>query len=286
MNKLSWQQAIVIIFFIYLCIFPVSFYGLKPRVLILHSYATDYSWVNDVNKGIDEVIGKKPFSVKYYYLDTKKRPDTGYMTNAGIAARNLINKWKPDVIIAVDDEAQMLDDHNDYKMSVNCQHFLAGMLLVAPELMCFYAPYVNSYKRYGSSYVTPCNLSWGLDNRTVAFRLVGREKAFRIENRIPGADANPYLVFAACLASGLYGIENRLTLSSPPVCGNAYEMPELEKLPASLMAALTIFENSKIARDLFGEDVIEHYAKTAQTEIDHFLASVTDWERRRNFEQV
>lgn len=108
MNKLSWQQIIVIIFFITLCIFLVSFNLLKPRVLILHSYATDYSWVNDVNKGIGEVIGKKPFSVKYFYLDTKRRPDTGYMTNAGIAARNLVNKWKPDVIIAVDDEAQML----------------------------------------------------------------------------------------------------------------------------------------------------------------------------------
>ena len=85
-EKTTWQQIIVIIFFISLCIFLVSFNLLKPRVLILHSYATDYSWVNDVNKGIDQVIGKKPFSVKYFYLDTKRRPDTGYMTNAGIAA--------------------------------------------------------------------------------------------------------------------------------------------------------------------------------------------------------
>jgi len=97
-----------IVFFISLCIFLVGFNLSKPRVLVLHSYATDYSWVRDVDKGIREVIEKKPYSIKYCYLDTKGRQETGYLTNAGMAARNIINKWQPNVIIAVDDEAQML----------------------------------------------------------------------------------------------------------------------------------------------------------------------------------
>lgn len=222
--------------------------------------------------GIKEMADLDDLTVTFMSRYRTEEPSSGFHVHISLLDRDGNNIF--------------YDDHNDYKMSVTCQHFLAGMLLLAPELMCFYAPYINSYKRYGSSFVTPRNLSWGLDNRTVAFRLIGREKAFRIENRIPGADANPYLVLAACLASGLYGIENKLTLSTPPVCGSANEMPEFKKLPASLMAALTIFENSKIARDLFGEDVIEHYAKTAQNEINQFLTSVTDWERRRNFEQV
>ncbi|MCL6611577.1 MAG: glutamine synthetase family protein [Peptococcaceae bacterium] len=178
------------------------------------------------------------------------------------------------------------DPDDDHGMSPACKHFLAGMIMLAPELMCFYAPYINSYKRYGSTFGAPRNLSWGFDNRTLSFRLIGRGKSFRIENRIPGADANPYLVLAACLASGLYGIEHRMNLPFPPVRGSAYEMKDLRALPASLMDALKDFENSEIARELFGREVIDHYARAARYEIENFLASVTDWERRRNFEQV
>ncbi|BAF60479.1 glutamine synthetase [Pelotomaculum thermopropionicum SI] len=178
------------------------------------------------------------------------------------------------------------DENDEHGMSATCKHFLAGMITLAPELMCFYAPYINSYKRYGSTFGAPRNLSWGFDNRTLSFRVIGRGKSFRIENRIPGADANPYLVLAACLASGLYGIENETALPSPPVRGSAYEMRELRVLPASLMDALADFENSETARALFGREVIDHYALAAKQEIECFLKSVTDWERRRNFEQV
>ncbi|BAF60472.1 ABC-type uncharacterized transport system, periplasmic component [Pelotomaculum thermopropionicum SI] len=108
MKRPGFNQIIIIVFYLTLCIFLVGFNLSKPRVLVIHSYDPDYSWVGDVNKGINEVLGKKPLSVKYFYLDIRRHPDTGYMTNAGIAARNLVNKWKPGVIIAVDDEAQML----------------------------------------------------------------------------------------------------------------------------------------------------------------------------------
>jgi glutamine synthetase len=202
-------------------------------------------------------------------------------------------------------------DSAEHHMSPICKQFLAGLQLLAPELMCFYAPYINSYKRYGSSFVVPSLLSWGIDNRTVAFRLIGRDQSLRIENRIPGADANPYLVLAACLASGLYGVENELDLKAPPTLGcvgqmqinqtqtgqaqtcftQANQIPanktqHLKALPTSLMAALANFEHSATARALFGDEVIEHYAQAAKMEIDSYLTSVTDWERRRNFEQV
>ena len=178
------------------------------------------------------------------------------------------------------------DEHAEYQMSAVGKNFLAGMLRLTPDLMCFYAPYINSYKRYGSTVGAPSHQSWGLDNRHLAYRVIGGPEAFRIENRLPGADVNPYLALAACIAAGLYGIEHRLDLLEPPLLIKEPSDRKLIKLPSSLMEAVQDLEKSVVARDLFGNEVIEQYAAAIRDEIDGFMMAVTDWERRRYFEQI
>jgi glutamine synthetase len=163
--------------------------------------------------------------------------------------------------------------------------FLAGWILHAPEFMVFYAPTVNSYKRYKAGSWAPTRLSWSYDNRTAAFRVVGHAQSLRIECRIPGADCNPYLGFAAAIASGLDGIERRLE-PPPPLCGDSYKAAELAPLPRSLGEAVECFRSSSFVRQALGEDVVEHYAHFYQVEQEAYEAAVTDWERRRYFEQI
>lgn len=165
------------------------------------------------------------------------------------------------------------------------RHFLGGMMALTRDLQLFYSPTINSYKRYGDLTFAPSTISWGGDNRTVAFRRCGHGASARLENRIPGSDINPYLAYAAMLASGLYGIENRIEPLGECVAGNGYsaEYPRLHK---NLIEAAQAFKSSDIARRLLGNDVVEHYAAVAQWEIDEFMNFVTDWERRRYFEQI
>jgi len=165
------------------------------------------------------------------------------------------------------------------------RHFLAGWIAHARELMPFYAPTVNSYKRYQSASWAPTRLAWSHDNRTAGFRVVGHERSLRIECRIPGADANPYLAFAASLASGLDGIERKL---EPPPCfeGDLYAARELARVPANLREALQGFEASGFARDAFGSEVVEHYAHFFRSEWEAWERAVTDWERQRYFERI
>lgn len=157
---------------------------------------------------------------------------------------------------------------------------------LAPELMCFYAPYINSYKRLAGTAGAPNTLSWGFDNRTLSFRVIGSGNSKRVENRIPGADGNPYLVLAASLASGLYGIENKIALQGPPIRQNASAVPGIKKLPTNLLEAVTLFENSETVRGLFGDDVVDHYTIAAKNEINDFFNFVTDWEKMRYLEQI
>lgn len=165
------------------------------------------------------------------------------------------------------------------------QQFLAGLIKYSRELSCFFAPTVNAYKRYQSASWAPTKLAWARDNRTAGFRVVGDGGAFRIENRMPGADANPYLAFAAMLAAGLAGMEEKL--SCPPPCdGNAYADANLPALPQTLREAARLLESSALARRAFGENVASFYAHTATLEADAFDRAVTDWERRRYFEQI
>jgi glutamine synthetase len=151
--------------------------------------------------------------------------------------------------------------------------------------MVFYAPTVNSYKRYVDASWAPTRLAWSYDNRTAAFRVVGTGASLRIECRIPGADCNPYLAFAAALASGLDGLRNRI---EPPECftGDMYAARHLPHVPTRLDDAARQFAASDFARRAFGADVVEHYTHFFATEQAAFNRAVTDWERRRYYERI
>jgi glutamine synthetase len=161
--------------------------------------------------------------------------------------------------------------------------FLAGWIHGAKELALFLAPNVNSYKRYAAGSWAPTTLAWGRDNRTCGFRIVGHGPAKRVETRIPGGDVNPYLAFAALIAAGLHGIEQKLELP-PALEGNAYES-DAERFPSTLRDAITALEHGHIARAAFGDEVVDHYLNYGRTEQRLFDQVVTCWERERLFEQ-
>ena len=162
--------------------------------------------------------------------------------------------------------------------------WLAGQIACAKELSVFFAPTVNSYKRYAAGSWAPTTLAWGNDNRTCGFRVVGHGKARRVETRIPGGDVNPYLAFAALIASGLHGIEQGLE-APPPLEGNAYES-DAERFPSTLRDAIAALETGTMARAAFGDQVVDHYLNYARTEQGLFDRFVTDWERKRYFERI
>jgi glutamine synthetase len=163
--------------------------------------------------------------------------------------------------------------------------FLGGWIAHAHELMPFYAPTDNAYKRYQAGSWAPTALAWSYDNRTAGFRVVGRGPSLRIECRIPGADVNPYLGLAAALASGLDGIRNHI---EPPAMfeGDVYAAQNLPHVPRTLREAIATFESSDFARQAFGDDVIDHYSHFFHTEQTAYDNAVTDWERKRYFEQI
>jgi len=163
-------------------------------------------------------------------------------------------------------------------------HFVAGVLATMTDFTLFYAPNVNSYKRFASGSFAPTAVAWGLDNRTCAVRLVGSGSSARMENRLPGGDVNPYLALAAMLAGGLHGIENELALE-PELKGNAYTS-DAPKVPHTLRMARDAFAGSKVARQVLGDEVVAHYTNMADVELAAFDAAVTDWELRRGFERM
>ena len=187
------------------------------------------------------------------------------------------------------------DDDAEAHMSATMRHFLAGVLDQMPSFMVFYAPVINSYKRYIEGTWAPLNTTWGMDNRTCAVRVINNgRRAIRIENRVPGADANFYLVFTAMLASGLYGIERKLELPAR-FEGNAYssesiaralESGHIQALPRSLTAATNLLERSEVAREYLGTDFVDHFVATRRWEVREFEKAVTNWERRRYFELI
>jgi glutamine synthetase len=161
--------------------------------------------------------------------------------------------------------------------------YLAGQIACAADLAVFIAPTINSYKRFAAGSWAPTTLAWGYDNRTCGFRVVGKGSALRAETRIPGADANPYLAFSALLAAGLYGIEQKLELG-PALEGNAY-ISDAERFPHAMREAIARLEQSTVARQLLGDEVIEHYLNYARTEQELFDKTVTGYERERMFER-
>jgi glutamine synthetase len=163
-------------------------------------------------------------------------------------------------------------------------HFVAGVLATAADLTLLYAPNINSYKRFAEGSFAPTAIAWGLDNRTCAVRLVGRGAGARMENRVPGADVNPYLALAAMLAGGLHGIENELPLGEELV-GNAYSS-DRPRVPSTMPEARELFAASAVARSALGDDVVDHYLNMADVELAAYNATVTDWELRRGFERL
>ena len=170
-------------------------------------------------------------------------------------------------------------------MSAVFRHYLGGQLAGARQLAYLFAPYINSYKRYVAGTFAPILAVWSHDNRTCGFRVVGEGQSLRVENRIPGADANPYLAIAATIASGLWGVERNL---EPPAMfeGDAYKAEGLPRVPATLREATDELERSEIARWAFGDRVVEHYLHTARLEQQVFDRAVTCWELGRNFERT
>lgn len=162
--------------------------------------------------------------------------------------------------------------------------FIAGVLATAADFTLLFAPNVNSYKRFADGSFAPTTLGWGLDNRTCAVRLVGRGAGARMENRIPGADTNPYLALAAMVAGGLHGIEHELELE-PELTGNAYSS-DRPRVPSTMGAARELFHSSAVVRAALGDDVVDHYANMADVELAAYNAAVTDWELVRGFERL
>jgi glutamine synthetase len=187
------------------------------------------------------------------------------------------------------------DEGAEGHMSGTMRQFLAGVLYLLPEFMALYAPVINSYKRYIEGTWAPLNTTWGMDNRTCSVRVINAtRRAIRVENRVPGADANFYLVFAGTLASGLYGIEHKLELP-PRLDGNAYDPAtvanalatgQIRALARNLTDATDLLESSDIAREYLGADFVEHFVATRRWEVKEYEKAVTNWDRRRYLELV
>ncbi|MEW2480763.1 glutamine synthetase family protein [Mycobacterium sp. NPDC051198] len=176
------------------------------------------------------------------------------------------------------------DESDPQGMSSMFRSFIAGQLATLREMTLFYAPNINSYKRFADGSFAPTAIAWGMDNRTCALRVVGHGPGMRVECRAPGGDVNQYLAVSALIAGGLYGIDHELELSDP-LPGNAYSSGA-QRLPTTLAEAAELFEKSEVARTAFGDDVVEHYLNNARVELAAFNSTVTDWERVRGFERL
>ena len=184
------------------------------------------------------------------------------------------------------DKPSFYDPKAERHVSDTMRYFLGGNMALAKDLQLFYAPTINSYKRYEDLSFAPTLLTWGGDNRTTAFRVAGEVKSMRLENRIPGADCNAHLTYAAMIGAGLYGIENKIEPIGPYIQDNAYALPDPPKLNRTLREAADSLESSIPARKILGDDVVDHYVGVARWEIKEFDRYVTDWERRRYFELI
>jgi len=202
------------------------------------------------------------------------------MAEAGSSCHLHSSVWNAD-----GSESLMWSEGGDHHLSETFRWYLGGLMTTAREMAWMYAPFVNSYKRYQLGSWAPTAIVWSRDNRTAGFRTVGEHAGFRVECRLPGADANPYLAFAATIASGMWGIRNRV---EPPemFVGNAYEAKDVPRVPTSLHEAIAAFRDSAVAREAFGDFVFEHLLNTAEQEQIIFdNTCVTDWELARYFER-
>ena len=171
-------------------------------------------------------------------------------------------------------------------MSRLMRHYLAGLLEHSAEVTYFLAPYVNSYKRFAADTFAPTRAVWATDNRTTGYRIAGAGTgAIRIENRIGGSDLNPYLALASQIAAGIAGIEQELVLEKE-FEGNAYEAQGARRIPGSLLEAAMLMKQSAMLRAAFGDDVVNHYVRAAEWELEDYDRVVTDYEVSRGFERA
>ncbi|QYA11263.1 glutamine synthetase family protein [Rhizobium sp. AB2/73] len=181
---------------------------------------------------------------------------------------------------------KFFEEGGKYGMSPMMKHYVGGLLTHASEITYFLAPYINSYKRFMAGTFAPTKAIWSKDNRTAGYRLCGEDtKSIRIECRVGGSDLNPYLAFAALIAAGIAGIENKLELEAPFV-GDAYGAREVREIPRTLRDATTALMTSKMLRAAFGDDVIDHYTRAAEWEQEEYDRRITDWEVARGFERA
>ncbi|SMO32880.1 glutamine synthetase family protein [Gracilimonas mengyeensis] len=185
------------------------------------------------------------------------------------------------------DKNLFFEDKNSDQISELLEQYIAGQLHCMPHIMPMYAPVINSYKRLVPGSWAATSASWGIENRTTALRVINHgEESMRLETRVPGADANPYLSMAASLASGLYGIKHQLSLDTEKTTGNEYDNGINRPLPRSLDEAIQLMKSSDIAAELFGEEFTRHLAKTREWELRQYQKAVTDWELNRYFEII
>jgi glutamine synthetase len=180
------------------------------------------------------------------------------------------------------------DEAAPFHMSERMRWFVGGQQALMPELLAMISPTVNSYTRMIPGFWAPTSATWGFENRTCALRVIGgSEKAQRVEYRIGAADINPYVALAAAIGSGLWGIENRIEPDAP-IEGNAYavETPPRRSLPSTLWEAAQRLKGSPAARDLFGDEFVEHYAATREWEEREARKAITDWQLARYFEII
>ncbi|MGE4611806.1 MAG: glutamine synthetase family protein [Paracoccaceae bacterium] len=184
-----------------------------------------------------------------------------------------------------DGKPAFFDESDNLGMSELMKNYMGGLLKYSPEYMYFLAPYVNSYKRFQKGSFAPTRTIWSVDNRTAGFRLCSaNSSSVRIECRIGGSDLNPYLAMAAQLAAGIKGIKDKMELD-PPTVGDAYA-GNTGMIPQNLRDAMGTLKNSKMLREAFGDDVVDHYTHAAEWELEEFDRVVTDWEIARGFERA
>lgn len=257
-------------------------------------------------EGLHTETGPGVFEVALLYSESLEAADRGVLFKTGakeIAQRfgimpSFMAKWNSDLpgcsghihqsLWDLDKKQNLFyDKNNQYKMSETFEHYLAGQLHCLPDILPFFAPTINSYKRLVDGFWAPTKSTWGVDNRTTAFRVIpGSEKSTRLEVRVSGSDVNPYLAIAAAIASGLYGIEHKLKLDKKPIIGSAYNDTTTERLPRNLYEATSRLAKSESAKEIFGEAFVEHYANTRMWEWRQFQDAVTDWELKRYFEII
>jgi glutamine synthetase len=183
------------------------------------------------------------------------------------------------------DDPASADPGGPYTLSQPFAHFLAGQIALLRDMTLFLAPVVNSYKRFQSGSFAPTKAVWSRDNRTAAFRVLGMGRSLRAECRVPGADVNPYLAFAALIAAGLHGLQQEMPLS-PPSEGNAYLVDGIPEIPQTFRDAIRALDTSAVMRAALGDAVIDHYVQAANWEQAEFDRRVTDWEVARYFERI